>query len=185
MSAGAHRKPHDGQGRKDQTKETFREAMERAAHHAQLSLAEAVASARALLDAASIGTNGDSAQAHPHLSEFAKALDQASESLSGKSSTLRTAALSALLGALEGEIARWENRSRTDEDARAVLRAFLGLREFLWELGVRPSTAGPDPASAARDRQTDVRRAKEAAEPRPPRETVRKAPRVQRIKIDG
>lgn len=38
--------------------------------------------------------------------------------------------------ALEAEIKRWEQRSQTDPDARPVLRAFLGLRELLWELGL-------------------------------------------------
>ena len=55
--------------------------------------------------------------------------------------------------ALDAEIARWETRSRRDPEARTVLRVFLGLREVLWELGVRESsraesrdpTAGEEP----------------------------------------
>ena len=43
-----------------------------------------------------------------------------------------------LAEALDLEIERWERRAREDPDARAVLRAFLGVRELLWELGIRP-----------------------------------------------
>jgi hypothetical protein len=46
--------------------------------------------------------------------------------------------LASIAEALDIEIARWEKRARDDLDARAVLRAFLGLREILWEVGVRP-----------------------------------------------
>ena len=48
-----------------------------------------------------------------------------------------------ILDALETEIARWESLSRQDEEARSVLRAFLGLREFLWEMGIRSKTPPP------------------------------------------
>jgi len=63
----------------------------------------------------------------------------------------------ALAGALDAEIARWEARAAQDPDARAVLRAFLGVRELLWELGVRPSTSSqptpaPEKAAARRKR---------------------------------
>ena len=45
--------------------------------------------------------------------------------------------------ALAREIARWEMRSKSDQAARPVLRAFLGLRELLWELGMRTTQAAP------------------------------------------
>jgi hypothetical protein len=68
-----------------------------------------------------------------------------------------------LAEALELEIKRWELRSSTDADARVVLRAFLGLRELLWELGMRPGTSSTsdgagsnsirhEPAHTKRDR---------------------------------
>lgn len=168
---------------KTRTDKSVRQAIERATHHAGLALAEGVATARALLDAASIGVTGESAQTHQHLSEFAKALDQISYALSGQASSLSNTALSSLLDALEAEISRWEVRSKTDDDARAVLRAFLGLREFLWELGVRPDAADglakPDPQ---RSRDRDRR---ERAEPNSPGGAARGTPRVQRIVIEG
>lgn len=171
MSARSKPGPKDRRNEKDRADESVRQAIERAAHHAGLALAQGVASARALLDAASIGVTGESAQTHQHLSEFARALDQIGEALSGENSPLSNTALSALLEALDSEIARWEIRSQTDADARAVLRAFLGLREFLWELGLRPKAAESEPKAPAES----------GSQP----ETVRRRPRVQRIEIDG
>ncbi len=186
MSADSKRKQRDGKREKRETDGSVRQAIERAAHHAGLALAEGVASARALLDAASIGMSGESAQTHPHLSEFAQALDQMTEALSGATSSPNNAALSALLEALDAEISRWDVRSRADDDARAVLRAFLGLREFLWELGVRPQTAGSDRASAEGDEPcSEANEAAPAAEKNSPDECVQRTPRVQRIKIEG
>ena len=66
-----------------------------------------------------------------------------------------------MVEALDAEIARWEERAKTDDDARAMLRAYLGLREILWELGVRPESARGK--RSERDR----------------------APRVQRVHIDA
>jgi len=54
---------------------------------------------------------------------------------------LPTALTEPFATALEAEIKRWEKRSQTDPDARLVLRAFLGLRELLWELGMRHDPA--------------------------------------------
>ena len=67
------------------------------------------------------------------------------------------------------EIERWEARSARDPDARAVLRAFLGLRELLWELGLR-SDAKAEPESGNR----------RDSPPRP----ARKARRVQRFDVE-
>ena len=70
-----------------------------------------------------------------------------------------------MLDALDAEIARWETKARQDADARAVLRAFLGVRELLWELGMRPSApAAEDGQEAAAPR---ARKAREAAPPDP------------------
>jgi hypothetical protein len=65
--------------------------------------------------------------------------------------------------ALDAEIARWEASSRDDPEARAVLRAFLGVREILWEVGLRPLTR--DGAGA---RGPSARPA-EGIDPHPPR----------------
>lgn len=181
-------KPKSGptSGQKSKTDDSVRQAIERATHHAGLALAEGVASTRALLDAASIGVTGESAQTRPHLAEFAKALDQISDALSGQASSISSSALTALLEALETEISRWEVRSKTDDDARAVLRAFLGLREFFWELGVRPKAGEGDRPLAKRDPQRPREsEAAKAAKANSSGGTTRGTPRVQRIVIEG
>ncbi|MFT5444427.1 MAG: hypothetical protein ACI8W3_003482 [Myxococcota bacterium] len=185
--------------REHATDTTARAAFERASHHTQLALSEALAGARALLDAASIGVSGEPATAHASLAEFVRALDTVGDILSGKSPSLRAAALDAVLRAVDSEITRWEERSRSDEDARAVLRAFLGFREFLWEMGVRrepssnaatsSSPRGSRPARASTSsRGGSAEHAvhkKTAREQADSKKNQRTAPRVQRINIDG
>ena len=72
--------------------------------------------------------------------------------------------LDALAEALDAEIARWEARARDDAEARAVLRAFLGVRELLWELGLR-----------RRERRTGAAAGRHAGGPGPAKGRVRRA----------
>ncbi len=186
MSSYANRPDGGGRNGRDQPSDSIREAVERAAQHAQLAVSQGVASARALLDAASITVSGKPADTNSALSEFARTLDQASDLLSKEAPALRKAALTALLGAIDAEIVRWESRSQSDGDARAVLRAFLGLREFLWELGVRPTTEETEVQFVTTDEprradRTDSRRTNQ-------RTSNLKTPRtarVQRVKVQG
>jgi len=67
--------------------------------------------------------------------------------------TLPAALTEPFATAVEAEIKRWEQRSQTDPDARLVLRAFLGLRELLWELGMRH-----DPAPTSKRSSTNPER---------------------------
>lgn len=138
--------------------ETANEALERALKHASVALSEGVASARAVLDAASILISGLPADSQPNLAEIAKTLDQIAAGLSGESPSLRATAINTLLSAVDSEISRWEVRSRSDEDARAVLRIFMGLREVLWELGFRREAphAKNQSASNRRDATRDA-----------------------------
>lgn len=73
---------------------------------------------------------------------------------------LPTAFSAPLAAALEAEIKRWEERSQTDPDARPVLRTFLGLRELLWELGMRREPPPESQASAARSESRSPARPK-------------------------
>lgn len=81
-----------------------------------------------------------------------------------------------LATAIDAEIGRWEKRSKTDPDARPVLRAFLGLREVLWELGMREDAKTDSTTDKAKnpqpDRQSDPTH-------RPQRN------RVQRFDVEG
>jgi len=149
------------------------QALGRAHLHTQRALSESVAAGRALLDVASLGISGEPAASSRNLSELARLLDQLADTLAGDPEAAGRGPLSAVFEALEVQIARWEDRSRNDPDARAVLRLFLGLREVLWELGLRPSDPDrpppdPDEPVARRARRKSTRRS-----------------RVQRVDIQG
>jgi hypothetical protein len=167
-ATGARRPPQDAL-----------EALARARGHARLAAAEAVAALRALLDAAGLAAAGAPSDELRGLSALARRLDALDAELR-EGSASEGALVRALAGALDAEIARWQQRSAEDPDARAVLRAFLGLRELLWELGVRSGSG----AAGARGEP-----AAEAAPPREraaPREAGRaRAPRVQRVRVEG
>ena len=85
----------------------------------------------ALLDAASLASNGQPSQSNPWLGPLGRLLESLSDGLIGEPSKTAEPLLQAVAEALDVEIARWEQRARDDGDARAVLRAFLGLRELL------------------------------------------------------
>jgi hypothetical protein len=144
------------------------EALTRAADHGRRAAAEALLAARALLDALSLALHGSPSEERRILGLAGRALDDLSATLAGGPGA--ESVLDAVAGALDAEIARWEARSRDDADARAVLRAYLGLREILWELGVRPADGAPTDgagADAARGGRSGPRR------------------RVQRVPVQG
>ena len=125
--------------------EAATEALQRAALHGRRACAEAIEAVRALLDAASLGLTGQTADQHAAFAVFSQFLSDLSERLAVKNTDIAPL----ILDALGEEIHRWEERSKDDPEARAVLRAFLGLREILWELGVRgtdTATASEEPA---------------------------------------
>ena len=77
--------------------------------------------------------------------------------------------------ALQVEIDRWEKRSAEDDSARPVLRAFLGLRELLWELGIR-GDAGSKERPAKKSRPETTRSGSKSTE--------KTRPRVQRFDLE-
>jgi hypothetical protein len=143
------------------------QALEQARLHGRAAAAESLLALHALLDAAALAASGAPAPENRWLAPAAQLLaDLAARLEEGKQAR---GLLAAIAEALDVEIARWEQRARQDADARAVLRAFLGLRELLWEFGVRPGAAGAGPSgSGPRPRP---------ARPRPPR--------VQRVPVEG
>jgi hypothetical protein len=148
--------------------ETAGQAFARAGGHARAALAESLRAVEALLDAASLATSGAPAQTRRLFGPLARTLDDLAGELDASSKDARPL-LAAVADALDAEIARWELRAREDADARAVLRAFLGLRELLWEFGVR--------------RPEDAAGAVPGARPRRPARRAR--PRVQRVRVEG
>lgn len=154
--------------------ESVEQALARARDHAASSVREAVAAIGALLDAAALAFDGEPADANRLLGPAARVLEGLRERLDAAGSGDAAALLQAVAEALDEEITRWEERARRDPDARPVLRAFLGLRELLWEFGVR---------SGARQTETNGPGARGAR--RSGRAKRRRGPRVQRVPIEG
>jgi hypothetical protein len=154
------------------------EALARARMHARSAASEAVLAAHALLDAAALAASGLPSDASRLLAPLAQLLDGLAQALAPDAETVSAPLLAALAEALDAEIARWEARARDDAEARAVLRAFLGVRELLWELGLRRRERGPDDSGAGPGGPDPV------AGPHAPR-PVRRRPRVQRVPVQG
>ncbi len=153
--------------------QTADEAMARAREHGRAAVVEALRTLQSLLDAATLATGGTAAAGHPVLGQAARVLEGLAAELSPEDHAGAESLLGAVAAALDREISRWEERARDDPDARAVLRAFLGLREVLWEFGVRPGPSG-SPAEPGSDRERS---------PRLRRGHHR--PRVQRVRVEG
>ncbi len=132
---------------------------------------------RALLDAASLVTSSEPSQAHRLLGPLASLLEDLSAHLDRDAGATPAPILDAITEALDVEIAHWEQRASDDSDARAVLRAFLGLRELLWEFGV-----GRGPAEERPIQTPDATRADSRVRRSP---QPRRGPRVQRVPIEG
>ena len=160
-----------------ETAETASEAVARAQRHATAAIAEALAAVGALLDASSLALSGEAAKSNALLGPMARILEGLrAEFNEGKTSSDVAALLRSIAEALDAEIARWEARAKTDPEARAVLRAFLGLRELLWEFGIRRKS------DADESREASKRAARKKGRSTSAR---RKPPRVQRVTIEG
>ena len=147
--------------------ESAQEALARARRHARAAVAETLEVLRALLDAASLATSGVPAEQHPILARSSSLIGEWSSRLASEGQVGADALTRALADALDAEIGRWEERARADDEARAVLRAFLGLRELLWELGVRPTPPG---TANGQD---------------PPESSPQRRRRVERVRVEG
>jgi hypothetical protein len=163
---------------------TAPDALVRAARHARLAAAEGIAAWRALVDAGALLATGAPSARLRGVSGLSRTLVELEAALRGGSAAGGDALTTALAEALDVEIARWEARSADDPDARAVLRAFLGLRELLWEVGVRapsaPAAVPTAPPDGPRGGRPDPRRPVVAA----PR-ARRRGARVERIPVEG
>lgn len=154
---------------------TAQEALGRARDHARRALAEALLAARSLLDAAALGISGQPAERVPALARLVGLLEQTSRGLADDTSRLAGPIVESILDALDHEVRRWELRARDDAEARAVLRAFLGVREILWEFGLRR-----EGEAAPTDRERP-----EAGGARGTSREGRTRRRVQRVRVQG
>jgi hypothetical protein len=141
----------DDPDRTDAPDRAVAEALARARRHAKSAVAESLEAVRALLDAASLAVSGTAADANPLFEPVERWIARASHGWAADGG-LSAGLASEIAAALDAEIARWEERAKRDDDARPVLRAFLGLREVLWELGVRAPRreGGADPRASER-----------------------------------
>jgi hypothetical protein len=140
-------------------------------------VAESVAALQALLDAAALALSGRAAEADAILGPLSRGLEDLRTVIAPDDSAFGTSLLDALFDALDAEIARWEVRSREDPNARSVLRAFLGVREILWEI---TSRGGEAPASSGGAAEKVGRKTPSAAKARP-----RRSSRVRRVPVEG
>lgn len=154
------------------------EALAEARRHARRAAAESAAALRALLDAAALASYGETAAAG-RLAPLAEALERVSEWLHPDGEESGAAVLRALADGLDAEIARWEARSREDPEARSVLRAFLAVREVLFEMSTR--FAAPEAGAPATPPETDDTDERSAS----PRRTRRRRRRVERVAVEG
>ena len=153
------------------------EALAEARKHAQRAAAESAAALRALLDAAALATYGETATAG-RLAPLAEALERIAAWLHPEGEEGGEAVLRALADGLDAEIARWEAKSREDPEARSVLRAFLAVREVLFEMSTRFATPREDAAAPSEHADTEER------SPRP-RRARRARRRVERVAVEG
>jgi hypothetical protein len=154
---------------------TAAEAPAAARRHGQRAAAESALALRALLDAATLAARGEPAS-RGRLAPLADALERASAWLGEGGEVGGEAVLRALADGLDAEIARWEAKSREDPEARSVLRAFLAVREVLFEMSTRfTAPREPEPAAPEPPADTEQRSAR-------PRRTRR---RVERVAVEG
>jgi hypothetical protein len=173
------RKPDGETGRVGDTQApptTAPEALDKARQHAHAALHEALAAVQALLDAASLAVSGERSEAHRLLAPVVGILEKLTAELNGDVGREATILLDSIAVALDTEIARWEDRAKNDVEARAVLRAFIGLRELLWEFGVRHESEGDDSDAASRRAPRKAGRGSSRG---------RRRTRVQRVPVEG
>ena len=120
-----------------------------------MAAAESVAALQALLDAAALAL-GKARRARRHPRTSLQRPEELRSLIAPDDSRLGASLLSALFDALDAEIARWEVQSREDPNARSVLRAFLGVREILWEI----SSRGQEPTDSSKEGEPQASRAR-------------------------
>ncbi len=150
--------------RERQDPESASEALARARQHGRKAATEALAAVQALLDAgalAGMGVPARGSAAAPLIESLERARDWLGGDPDGP-------VLEGVFDALDEEVGRWEQRSREDPDARLVLRAFLAVREVLWEVSRRGSAA-----------------ARPEAPPRPREEAKTAPPKLRRVQVEG
>ena len=135
--------------------ETVEEALARARQHGRAAAAEGLAAVQALLEAGALAS-GRPATGDGSLATLRETLLRVRRWLDPDGGRDGALLLEGVSQALDEEIQRWEEKSKEDPDARTILRAFLAVREVVWEFSARPDGAAA--ADGARESGTPPRR---------------------------
>ena len=166
------------------------EAMTRARQHGFAALAECALALRAIVDAASLATTGAPSDANATIAGASTWLDQIAAQLQAGAGRSGAPWLDAVARVLDAEIERWETLGRDDPEARAVLRAFLGVREILWDFGLRSSSRDcadptvPEPPESADVRESEAATREESTLDSRRARVRRPSPRVSTVRIE-
>ena len=150
--------------------DTVEQALAQSLQHARNSASEALMAARKLMDALSILLSNEPVVRHAQpdspIAQLAQAIERWAGAVRGPEPDYPSPELGAILQALDTEIERWGEKASSDPDARTVLRAFLGMREILWEFN-SPPRRGRSKAGQGQRQKTGVLR-KQVLESFPP-----------------
>ncbi len=169
---------------------TPEEALAKALQHARSAISEILQALGHLIDATALATTNQDSNAREWLDMAQRALGSLGSALDERPKTTDVQAIDAVLDALDQEIQRWQTQADESPEARAVLRAYLGLREILWEFGFRrapktthakQSTQKSDSSQTATPKRNASNKSTSASKSseRP------KRGRVQRIPVEG
>jgi len=115
--------------------QTVEEALARARDHGRRAASETLAALQALIEAGAL-TRGPLAD-EGQLAMLRSALERARQWVDPEAGRDAASVLAGISQVLDEEVLRWEEKSRQDPEARTILRAFLAVREVLFELTAR------------------------------------------------
>lgn len=115
--------------------ESVAEALARARHHGRAAAAEGLAALQALVEAGGLSTGN--ALDEGAIATLRETVQQVRRWLDPDGGRDAASVLEGVSQALDEEIQRWEEKSREDGEARTILRAFLAVREVVWEFASR------------------------------------------------
>lgn len=165
---------------------TPEEALAKALQHARSAISEILQALGHLIDATALATTSQDSSAREWLDMAQRALGSLGSALDERSKSNDAQAIDAVLDALDQEIQRWQAQAETSPEARAVLRAYLGLREILWEFGFRRSPKATHTKQTTRDKAQTASRQRGAHSESSTKSSARpKRGRVQRIPVEG
>ena len=127
--------------------ESVEEALERARRHGLASAAEGLAALQALAEAGALAAGRSIDEGS--LATLRDTLVRVRRWLDPDGGRDAASVLEGVSQALDEEIHRWEEKSKDDADARTILRAFLAVREVVWEFAARSDGRHASPAAAA------------------------------------